>query len=50
MIIIPMPSQVSKVQSATTYKCHNSSCGDLLKIFGGLKIFELKLANWMIMS
>jgi hypothetical protein len=28
--------------SATTYKCYNSSCGDLLELFDGLQIWELK--------
>ena len=31
--------------SATTYKCNIQDCGDLLDIFGGLQIYELKLAK-----
>jgi hypothetical protein len=36
--------------SSTIYKCYNSSCGDLLEIFDGLQIWELKLANWIIIN
>ena len=37
MIIIPMPWQDSEVQELSTYKCYNSSCGDLLELFDGLQ-------------
>ena len=37
--------KIVKSKCATTYKCYNSSCGDLLEIFGGLLIIKLKLAN-----
>jgi hypothetical protein len=36
--------KISEFQMLSTYKCHLTSFGDLLGIFGGLQIFELKLA------
>jgi hypothetical protein len=36
--------KISEFQMLSTYKCHLSSCGDLLGIFGGLQNFELKLS------
>jgi len=41
---IPMPSQNKWSLNATTYKCKIHVVGDLLDIFVGLQIFELKLA------
>ena len=41
----PMPSQNKRSPSATTYNCNIQDCGDLLDIFGGLQIYELKLAK-----
>jgi hypothetical protein len=34
-----------KSKCATIYKCYYWSCGDLLGLYSGLQIFELKLAN-----
>jgi hypothetical protein len=46
-----MPSQeLVKSKYATTYKCYIQVVDDLLELFDGLQIYELKLANWMIMS
>ena len=50
MIIIPMSWQDSEAQELSTYKCHVKVVDDLLDIFDGLQRYELKLANWMIMS
>jgi hypothetical protein len=44
MIINPMPWQVSEVHMFYNIQVSYLSCGDLLELFGGLQISELKLA------